>query len=94
MVLNTMERGVSARTDNNFDVLTWTCAGRTAIQIDGADGAMVSMIADETSKDSRTGFQSVNTTYEEATALIDKAIAMYEAGTLKFEDDKKVGIGL
>lgn len=88
------ERGISAKLgkkDKNFCVLTWTGMGRTMITIED-DDASVTCVADETSKDSRTGFHGIRATGEQALALYDKAIALYENGTLKFEIDKKVGL--
>lgn len=88
------ERGISAKLGKehkNFCVLTWTGMGRTMITIED-DDASVTCVADETSKDSRTGFHGIRATGEQAIALYDKAIALYEDGTLKFEIDKKVGL--
>jgi hypothetical protein len=93
-ILNTQCRGVSAKLGkkhNNFCVLTWTCAGRTMITIED-DDASVTAVADETSKESRTGLHGIRATGEQALALYDKAISLYEDGTLKFKDDKKVSM--
>ena len=87
-------RGVSAKLGkkyDNFCVLTWTCAGRTMITIED-DNASVTAVADETSKESRTGLHGIRATGEQALALIDKAISLYEEGTLKFKDDEKVSM--
>lgn len=87
-------RGVSAKLGkkyDNFCVLTWTCAGRTMITIED-DNASVTVVADETSKESRTGLHGIRATGEQAPALIDKAISLYGYGTLKFKDDKKVSM--
>lgn len=88
------ERGISAKLgkkDKNFCVLTWTGMGRTMITIED-DDASVTCVADETSKESRTGFHGIQATGEQALALYDKAIALYENGTLKFKVDKKVSL--
>jgi hypothetical protein len=87
-------RGVSAKLGkkhSNFCVLTWTCAGRTMITIED-DNASVTAVADETSKESRTGLHGIRATGEQAVALIDRAISLFEDGTLKFKDDKKVSM--
>jgi len=87
-------RGVSAKLGKkhkNFCVLTWTGMGRTMITIED-DDASVTCVADEDSKDSRTGFHGIRATGEQAIALYDKAIALYEDGTLKFKDDEKVSM--
>lgn len=95
MVLGTNERGVSAKlkSHDNFCVLTYTIAGRTMITI-GDDHNQVSAVADETSKESRTGFQSVDATGEQALALLQLAIDLYKNKTLVFKIDKKVSMGL
>lgn len=88
------ERGISAKLgkkDKNFCVLTWTGMGRTMITIED-DDASVTCVADEDSKESRTGFHGIRATGEQALALYDKAIALYENGTLKFKVDKKVSL--
>lgn len=88
------ERGISAKLGKehkNFCVLTWTGMGRTMITIED-DDASVTCVADETSKESRTGLHGIRATGEQALALYDKAISLYEDGTLKFEIDKKVGL--
>jgi hypothetical protein len=88
------ERGISARLGKkhkNFKVMTWTGMGRTMITIED-DEASVTCVADETSKESRTGFHGISATGEQALALYDKAIALYEDGTLKFKVDKKVSL--
>lgn len=88
------ERGISAKLGKkhkNFCVLTWTGMGRTMITIED-DDASVTCVADETSKESRTGFHGIRATGEQALALYDKAIALYEDGTLEFKIDKKVGL--
>jgi hypothetical protein len=93
-VLATKTRGVSAKLGKkhkNFCVLTWTGMGRTMITIED-DDASVTCVADETSKDSRTGFHGIRATGEQAIALYDKAIALYQDGTLKFKDDEKVSM--
>lgn len=93
-ILATKCRGVSAKLGkkhNNFCVLTWTCAGRTMITIED-DNASVTCVADETSKDSRTGFHGVRANIGEALFLFDEAIRLYENGTLKFKDDDKVSM--
>lgn len=93
-VLATNERGISAKLGkkyNNFCVLTWTGMGRTMITIED-DEASVTCVADETSKESRTGFHGIRATGEQAIALYDKAIVLYENGTLKFKLDKKVSL--
>jgi hypothetical protein len=87
-------RGVSAKLGkkyDNFCVLTWTCAGRTMITIED-DNASVTAVADETSKESRTGLHGIRATGEQALALIDKAISLYKEGTLKFKDDEKISM--
>lgn len=91
---NTQCRGVSAKLGkkyDNFCVLTWSCAGRTMITIED-DHASVTAVADEDSKESRTGLHGIRATGEQALALIDKAISLFEDGTLKFKDDKKVSM--
>lgn len=93
-VLATKVRGVSAKLgkkQKNFCVLTYTICGRTMITIED-DDASVTCVADETSKESRTGYHAIRATGEQALALIDKAIALYQDGTLKFKDDKKVAM--
>ncbi len=92
-VLKTKCRGVSAKlkTHNKFCVLTWTCAGRTMITIEDNDSS-VTCVADETSKDSRTGFHGIRAKASDALDLIDLAIELYENKTLKFKDDDKVGM--
>lgn len=93
-ILKTQCRGVSAKLGkkhNNFCVLTWTCAGRTMITIED-DDAMVTAVADETSKESRTGLHGIRATGEQALGLLEKAMSLYEDGTLKFKDDKKVSM--
>lgn len=88
------ERGISAKLgkkDKNFCVLTWTGMGRTMITIED-DDAMVTAVADEDSKESRTGLHGIRGTGEQALALLDKAMSLYENGTLKFTVDKKVSI--
>ena len=93
-ILKTKCRGVSAKLGkkhSNFCVLTWSCAGRTMITIED-DNASVTAVADETSKESRTGLHGIRATGEQALALIDKAISLYEDGTLKFKDDNKVSM--
>ena len=87
-------RGVSAKLgkkQKNFCVLTWTCAGRTMITIED-DDASVTAVADEDSKESRTGLHGIRATGEQALALIDRAISLFEDGTLKFKDDDKVSM--
>lgn len=94
MIHATKERGVSAKLGKkhkNFCVLTWTGMGRTMITIED-DDASVTCVADEDSKESRTGFHGIRATGEQALALYNKAIALYEDGTLKFKDDKKVSM--
>ncbi len=92
-VLKTKCRGVSAKlkTHNKFCVLTWTCAGRTMITIEDNDSS-VTCVADETSKQSRTGFHGIRAKASDALDLIDLAIELYENKTLKFKDDDKVGM--
>lgn len=88
------ERGISAKLgkkDKNFCVLTWTGMGRTMITIED-DDASVTCVADEDSKESRTGFHGIRATGAQALALYDKAISLYENGTLKFKVDKKVSL--
>lgn len=88
------ERGISAKLGKkhkNFKVLTWTGMGRTMITIED-DDASVTCVADEDSKESRTGFHGITATGEQALALYDRAIALYEDGTLKFKVDKKVSL--
>jgi len=87
-------RGISAKLGKkhkNFCVLTWTGMGRTMITIED-DDASVTCVADETSKESRTGFHGIRATGAQALALYDKAIALYEDGTLKFTTDEKVSL--
>jgi hypothetical protein len=93
-VLATRDRGVSAHTkkNNNFCVLTYTMCGRTMITIED-DRNSVTCVADETSKESRTGFHGINATGEDAIALIDLAINLYKNNKLSFEIDKKVSMG-
>jgi hypothetical protein len=91
---NTQCRGVSAKLGkkyDNFCVLTWTCAGRTMITIED-DHAMVTAVADKTSKESRTGLHGIRANGEQALALLERAIYLFEDGTLKFKDDKKVSM--
>lgn len=90
MVLATNERGISARKDA-FKVLTWTGMGRTMITFED-DKSSVTCVADETSKESRTGYHGISGTGEQALALIDRAITLYESGELKFELDKEVSL--
>jgi hypothetical protein len=91
IVLGTRERGVSAhlKTHNNFRVLTWSGMGRTMITIED-DHNSVTCVADETSKESRTGFHGVDAKAEDALALIQLAIDLYKNKTLVFDIDKKV----
>lgn len=87
-------RGVSAKLGKkhkNFCVLTWTGMGRTMITIED-DDASVTAVADEDSPESRTGLHGIHATGEQALALIDKAISLFEDGTLKFKDDEKVSL--
>jgi hypothetical protein len=93
-ILATKCRGVSAKLGKehkNFYVLTWTSAGRTMITI-GDDDADVTCVAIEDSEESSAGFHGIHATEEQALALYDKAIALYQDGTLKFKDDKKVSM--
>lgn len=93
-VLATKCRGVCAKLGkkyNNFCVLTYSICGRTMITIED-DKASVTCVADETSKESRTGLHGINATGEEAIRLISQAIRLYEDKTLKFLDDDKVGM--
>jgi hypothetical protein len=93
-ILATKCRGVSAKLGKkhkNFCVLTWTCAGRTMITIED-DDAMVTAVADETSKESRSGLHGINAAGEQALELVNRAISLYESGVLKFKDDDKVGM--
>lgn len=94
MVLGTRERGVSAhlKTHDNFRVLTYTMAGRTMITIED-DHNQVTCVADETSKESRTGFQSANGTESQCLALLRLAVDLYKNKTLVFDIDKKVSMG-
>ena len=80
---------------SNFCVLTYTMAGRTMITIQD-DNNSVSFVADETSSDSRTGFQGIDATEEQALSLIQMAIELYhnQGGTrLIFKEDNKVSMG-
>lgn len=93
-VLATKCRGVCAKLGkkhDNFNVLTYSICGRTMITIEDKK-ASVTCVADETSKESRTGLHGINASGEEAIALINKAIKLYEDKTLKFLDDDKVGM--
>lgn len=93
-VLATKCRGVCAKLGkkyNNFCVLTYSICGRTMITIED-DKASVTCVADETSKESRTGLHGINATGDEAIRLISQAIKLYEDKTLKFKDDDKVGM--
>ena len=93
MVLNTNERGISARIKkyNNLKVLTWSGMGRTMVTIED-DHSSVTHVADETSKESRSGLHGICAKSEDAIALYDRAIELYENGTLKFKLDKKVSL--
>jgi uncharacterized membrane protein YvbJ len=93
-ISKTKERGVSAKMGKkhyNFSVLTWTIAGRTMITIED-DEASVTAVADETSKESRTGLHGIRATSEQALGLLDRAILLYESGQLKFKDDKNISM--
>lgn len=93
-ILATNERGVSAKLgkkEKNFCVLTWTGAGRTMLTIED-DDASVTAVAADNSKESTMGYHAITATGEQALALIDKAIRLYEDGTLKFDIDKKVSL--
>jgi len=74
-------------------LLTFCTAGRCMIQV-GRGNAFVSMVADETSPDPRTGLQSLgNVTVDEALELLDDAAIQWEAGDGRPVDDKHVGFG-
>lgn len=85
-------KGFSAKLDthNNFCVLTYTMAGRTMITFEDKT-SFVTIVADQTSKESRTGLNGLCSTGDHAIELIDLAISLYENGNLKFVDDDKVG---
>jgi hypothetical protein len=92
-VLATKCRGVSAKLKTHcyLSVLTYTIAGRTMITIEDKDSS-VTCVADETSKESRTGLQGINAKLNDGLDLMDLAIELYENKTLKFKDDDKVGM--
>jgi len=92
-VLATRSRGVSAKlkTHNNLCVLTYTIIGRTMITIED-DNSSVTCVADETSKESRTGYHAICATAENAEKLIDLAIELYKNGTLKFAVDDGISM--
>jgi hypothetical protein len=89
-VLSTRERGVSAKVEG-LEVLTYTMAGRTMITFREGEN-YVSAVADETSTECRTGLQGIGATAEQAWALIDSTIHLFETGLLVFKDDDKVSI--
>lgn len=92
-VLNTRERGVSARPDrkDKLVVLTYTIAGRTMITIEDKKSA-VTFITSDTGNEHVMGCQGVDATTEEAVELVNRAITLYQEGKLVFQLDKKVGI--
>lgn len=95
MVLGTNKRGISAKTDshNKFHILTYTMAGRTMITI-GDNNNSVTCIADESSKESRTGFHGIDATAEDALGLVQLAINLYKNQTIVFEIDNEVSMGI
>ena len=88
----TRERGVSQEDPSRFDredplekktkktveLLAYTIAGRTMITLQRGE-TMLSMVADESSKESRTGLQGIYGTEAQVTQLVDDAIAQWEA---------------
>lgn len=88
----TRERGVSQEGPSRFDredplekktkktveLLAYTIAGRTMITLQRGD-IMLSMVADESSKESRTGLQGIYGTEAQVTQLVEDAIAQWEA---------------
>jgi hypothetical protein len=86
-------KGVSAKPKStvNFCVLTYSMCGRTMFTIED-DLASVTLITDETSKESCMGLQGIRANVGYAKYLINLAIEMWESQELKFVEDTKVGI--
>ena len=93
-VLASKIKGVSAHTkvSQNFCVLTYSMCGRTMITFEN-DVASVTCMADETSKESRTGFHGIFAKEKDALDLIQLAIDLYKNKELDFQEDTKVSMG-
>jgi hypothetical protein len=93
------KRGHKA-TVGEMDVLLWGSAGRVLMTFQDKrnvddplaryNGANITLIFDETSPTARGGIQSIVATVEEATALLNDAIAHFSVDLLRANDDVTV----
>lgn len=88
--------GITAHHEG-FSFLTYSICGRTMItlqegDIDDESYNSITLVADETSEEDRTGSNSFSCSINKAFELIDKACKLYLNGDLKFEEDEKVGM--
>lgn len=71
--------------------LAYAIAGRAMITLE-TDDAMVTLITDDTSKESRMGVQGIFATEDEACGLITAAIDAWRDGKIQTVEDTDVGI--
>lgn len=89
IVRGTRHRHVGAKA-GTLKVASWTMAGRTMITL--SDSSLpdlhgdkhVTLVADETSTEPRSGLHGINATAAEAIQLFKQAVQEFEAGNLKF----------
>lgn len=83
-------QGYSAKVDG-VTYLSYTICGRSLFQVDAEDGASVGIILDETSPKARGGIQSIDATADRAIALLQQAVADWQAGRIQLTHDDNVG---
>lgn len=91
LVLPARDRGFAAQ-DGKFVVMTYSMAGRCMITIEDEE-ASVTMLCDESSKNSTMGDRGICATEAQAITLIERAVKGYQDGMLKFAVDKKISMG-
>lgn len=74
------------------EMLVFSSAGRCLMQLDTAT-ARVTVIADESSPDPRSGLQGIDATEAEATALLNAATEVWCAGGFELVESTTVGMG-
>ena len=86
--------------DGDFSALVYTLAGRTMITLadQGADAEVTLITSEDEPRQEdgkgRMGVQSMDGKAQDIISVISKALNYQKQGTLKFEPDQKVSLGL
>ena len=95
LVKGSPSRGFKAEASTEMGpvkMLVYTIAGRCLIQLETGI-TRVTVIADESSPEPRSGIQGINATEADAIRLLKVSTEAWKAGSFQLQPDEKVGLG-